>query len=138
MARMTAPKKYVGVAAIDFGTTFSGYAFSFVGNEEDIRLNKDWGIDLGYQVWLKLERPQCTFVVSEKAYPIGHYDVYTYEFQSLKAPTCVLVNKKDNTFKSFGFEAENDYLNALSEDGGNDLLLFRHFKMSLHQKPVRP
>ena len=44
------------VAAIDFGTTFSGYAFSFAGTEEDpelpekIRTNKSWGADYGFQV----------------------------------------------------------------------------------------
>ena len=41
---------YVMVAAIDFGTTFSGYAFSFKSNPEDIKMNKNWGTALGFQV----------------------------------------------------------------------------------------
>ena len=41
---------YILVAAIDFGTTFSGYAFSFTASPDNIRLNKNWGENLGYQV----------------------------------------------------------------------------------------
>ena len=45
---------YLLVAAIDFGTTYSGYAYSFVSerenkNHEDIRINKGWQI-MEYQV----------------------------------------------------------------------------------------
>ena len=45
------------VAGIDFGTTFSGYAFSFRSSEENPNLhenlviNKSWGAALGFQVW---------------------------------------------------------------------------------------
>ena len=44
------------VAAIDFGTTYSGYAFSFKATKDDpeiaekIRTNKNWGASLGFQV----------------------------------------------------------------------------------------
>ena len=44
------------VAAIDFGTTFSGYAFSFTSSKEtpkiheQIRTNKSWGESFGFQV----------------------------------------------------------------------------------------
>ena len=38
---------YIMVAAIDFGTTFSGYAFSFRKNQTDIKMNKNWGAGLG-------------------------------------------------------------------------------------------
>ena len=41
---------YVIVASIDFGTTFSGYAFSFKGSETDIKINKNWGDTLGFSV----------------------------------------------------------------------------------------
>ena len=37
------------VAAFDFGTTFSGYAFSLKTNIKDIRMNKNWGSEFGYQ-----------------------------------------------------------------------------------------
>ena len=39
--------EYLVVAAIDFGTTYSGYAWSFVSdfkckNQEDILINEEW------------------------------------------------------------------------------------------------
>lgn len=34
---------YQIVAAIDFGTTFSGYAYSFASNKQAIHVNKNWG-----------------------------------------------------------------------------------------------
>ena len=40
---------YVMLAAIDFGTTFSGYAFSFRTSKSDIKMNKNWGENLGFQ-----------------------------------------------------------------------------------------
>ena len=36
------------VAAIDFGTTFSGYAYSFSDDEEKIYTNKNWGQTQGF------------------------------------------------------------------------------------------
>ncbi|CAH1263874.1 HSPA12A [Branchiostoma lanceolatum] len=41
-------RKYLLVAAIDFGTTFSGYAFSFTSNEDNIIMNKNWGSESGF------------------------------------------------------------------------------------------
>ena len=52
---------YLLVGAIDFGTTFSGYAFSFRATESDadlhekIRTNINWGASLGFQVKLLLD-----------------------------------------------------------------------------------
>ncbi|XP_013395232.1 heat shock 70 kDa protein 12A [Lingula anatina] len=39
------------VAAIDFGTTFSGYAYSFTSNESDIYINANWGASVGQQLY---------------------------------------------------------------------------------------
>ena len=41
---------FVVVAAIDFGTTYSGYAFAFTSKPDDIRVNKNWGENIGFQV----------------------------------------------------------------------------------------
>ena len=41
---------FVLVCAIDFGTTFSGYAFSFKSDPNNIKMNKNWGNSLGFQV----------------------------------------------------------------------------------------
>lgn len=42
---------YFAVVAIDFGTTYSGFALSFLSNEGDagIFLNKEWGNEQGFQ-----------------------------------------------------------------------------------------
>ena len=42
-------KNYVMVASIDFGTTFSGYAFSLKQSMMDIRMNRNWGSEIGCQ-----------------------------------------------------------------------------------------
>ena len=39
---VTEPDYQIG-AAIDFGTTFSGYAYSFASNKSVIHVNKNWG-----------------------------------------------------------------------------------------------
>ena len=39
---------YVLAVAIDFGTTYSGYAFSFKSDPHSIRMNKSWGASLGF------------------------------------------------------------------------------------------
>ena len=69
------------VAAIDFGTTYSGFAYSYKGeydkNKLDIYANQIWNSG-GKQI------------------------------MSQKTPTCILLNK-DKEFESFGFDAENQY-----------------------------
>ena len=89
---------YLVVAAIDFGTTFSGYAFSFKANKDNISMNKRWGSSTGRE--------------------------------SDKCPTSVLLNP-DGEFYSFGYEAEEDYL-QLDSDAGYQL--YRKFKMVLYDK----
>ena len=64
------------VAAIDFGTTYSGYAFSFTTFPEGIRMNMPW-----------------------KEAEIGSIDF------DLKTPTFVLTGP-DGNFEAFGYEAE--------------------------------
>ena len=44
-----AGENYMAVIAIDFGTTFSGYAFSMKSNKNDIIMNKNWGADAGFR-----------------------------------------------------------------------------------------
>ena len=39
---------YVYVAAIDFGTTHSGYAFSLKSDPSNIMINKNWGEEFGH------------------------------------------------------------------------------------------
>ena len=38
------------VAALDFGTTFSGYAYSFSDDPKNIKVNGNWADSEGYEV----------------------------------------------------------------------------------------
>ena len=42
-------KTHILSIAIDFGTTYSGYAFSFKTDPNDIKMNKNWGGNIGFQ-----------------------------------------------------------------------------------------
>ena len=94
------------VAAFDFGTTYSGYAFSFRDDPMKIQTNQGWNAG------------------SEKLI-------------SLKTPTCVLLDDKKQ-FHSFGFEAENKYSDLAEDDKHHGWMLFRRFKMLLHNNDVSP
>ena len=48
----------------------------------------------------------------------------------------MLTNRK-GSFIAFGFEAEQEYGQALEDDDEPDMLMFRHFKMMLHKREVR-
>ncbi|XP_062573871.1 heat shock 70 kDa protein 12B-like [Saccostrea cucullata] len=92
------------VAAIDFGTTYSGYAFSFrVDFDQDPSRIKAYNWIAGSQSLI-----------------------------SHKAPSVILL-KPDKNFDSFGYDAEDKYasLTELSEHEG--WLYFKRFKMALHK-----
>ncbi|XP_033730238.1 heat shock 70 kDa protein 12A-like [Pecten maximus] len=94
---------YLFVAAIDFGTTYSGYAFS---SKDDFQKEP---LKISANVWNAGGR----------------------NLMSHKAPTSLLLNP-DKSFNSFGYEAENNFA-QLSEDGEHhDYYFFHHFKMVLH------
>ena len=48
--------EYEMVAAIDFGTTFSGYAFSFKTDKDKILMNRSWGQNVGF---MSYKTPTC-------------------------------------------------------------------------------
>lgn len=95
------------VAAIDFGTSSSGYAFSFrhdyTKDPLDINLIKGW---------------------------MGNCYIF-----SEKPPTCVLLNPQKE-FLSFGYEAEQKYANLASNSNHYDHYFFKDFKMVLHETRV--
>ncbi|KAK3108934.1 hypothetical protein FSP39_019103 [Pinctada imbricata] len=98
------------VAAIDFGTTFSGYAYSFrTDHDKDplkIYANVEWNT--------------------------GNTEEGTRTCATLKTPTTVLF-KKDGSFHSFGYEAESKYADLLEEDEADGWFYFKHFKMLLYR-----
>ncbi|XP_021345557.1 heat shock 70 kDa protein 12B-like isoform X2 [Mizuhopecten yessoensis] len=97
---------YLVVAAIDFGTTYSGYAYSF---RDDFV--KDPLKILTNAQWIDDETNLVTF----------------------KAPTSVLFDK-DRKFSSFGFSAETNYNRLVDDEEDEDWRFFRRFKMSLYRE----
>ena len=60
--------EYIVVAAIDFGTTYSGYAFAMKDKKDEIHMNKNWGAEFGCSsyktptsVLLDKEKKFCSF-----------------------------------------------------------------------------
>jgi len=96
------------VAAIDFGTTYSGYAFStrhdFSINKLDIKANQAWNAG-------------------------------SKQLLSLKTPTCILL-KRNKEFVSFGYEAENEYAGIVTDHEEKDYFFFQNFKMMLYHCEV--
>nr|XP_022323071.1 heat shock 70 kDa protein 12B-like isoform X4 [Crassostrea virginica] len=93
------------VAAIDFGTTFSGYAFSFLHDykRDPLKISANtWNAGIGQLV-------------------------------TQKTSTCVLFDAAGK-FHSFGFEAEEKYSNLALDAQHNDWYYFRRFKMMLYDK----
>ncbi|WAR14055.1 HS12B-like protein [Mya arenaria] len=90
------------VAAFDFGTTYSGYAFSFRDDPNKIQTNQNWYAGGGAS-----------------------------RLVSLKTPTSVLLNP-EGEFDKFGFEAEDTYATLAEDDEHHGWRLFRRFKMVLH------
>ncbi|XP_060062728.1 heat shock 70 kDa protein 12A-like [Ylistrum balloti] len=93
------------VAALDFGTTFSGYAFSTTAENKENPLK----------------------IQSNQAWTTGGRSLL-----SLKTPTCLLLDK-DKKFVSFGFEAEDVYSDLLMDNVADDYYFFQRFKMKLHE-----
>lgn len=104
---MSESSNYLLVAAIDFGTTYSGYAFStkaeFMRDPLSINSNQTWNAG-------------------------------TRRLCSLKTPTCLLLDQ-EKKFLAFGYEAEDKYTELVMDDKHADFYYFEHFKMNLHNNP---
>ncbi|XP_033742404.1 heat shock 70 kDa protein 12B-like [Pecten maximus] len=96
---------YILAAAIDFGTTFSGYAFS-----------------------TQFEYKLSPLKVSNMTWTAGSGNLL-----SLKTSTCILF-KPDGSFHSFGFDAEDKYADLLETQKHGSWYFFRRFKMSLYEQ----
>lgn len=97
------------VAAIDFGTTYSGYAYSMKGEYERDKLN----------------------IHANTAWNSG-----TSTVMSLKAPTCILLRKETKELVAFGYDAENEYADIASTGRVDDYYYFERFKMVLYTREV--
>ena len=93
------------MAAVDFGTTYSGYAFSFKSTPKDILMNKNWGSEVGCESY---KAPTCVLTNPDGSFHSFGYKA-EFEFSQLDP-------SKDNIG---------------GKDGYN---LYRQFKMMLHGK----
>ena len=94
---------YSLVCAIDFGTAFSGYAYSQTAEYVHDPLNiavPNWETPLSVQI-------------------------------SYKTPTTILLNK-DQKFVAFGYEAESKYAELAEEEENEDYFYIQRFKMLLY------
>lgn len=98
---------YLLVAAIDFGTTYSGCAFSF--NDEFMR------------------DPTKSFV--------KNWIDPNSSMMYCKTSTCILFNK-EKEFGEFGFAAEAKFLDLILENDHQNWYFFRRFKMALYELQV--
>ncbi|XP_045181401.2 heat shock 70 kDa protein 12A-like [Mercenaria mercenaria] len=93
------------VAAIDFGTTFSSWGFSFK-HEFDLEPTK-----VTAKHWAGLQSAV-----------------------SLKGPTTILIKPDGQTIDSFGFDAETKYAELADEQQHKEWYFFKTFKMQLFGK----
>lgn len=103
----TAVQQRLQVAAIDFGTTYSGYAFSF----------------------------RSDFKTDPLKIITNNWKVGATNAVSLKAPSCILFDP-DQKFHSFGFEAEDKYAELTEDADHNEWFYFKRFKMLLYEQKV--
>jgi len=95
------------VAALDFGTTYSGYAFSMRHEFETEPLK------IHSNIW----------------------NVGARTLSSMKTPTCLLLDKEKKCV-AFGYDAENKYANLVMDKEHDDYYFFHRFKMNLHNNKV--
>ncbi|KAL3878196.1 hypothetical protein ACJMK2_030564 [Sinanodonta woodiana] len=101
---MSSEKQYMLVAAIDFGTTYSGYAFSF----------------------------RDEFLKDPLKISANNWNAGSRGLVSLKTPSCVLF-EPSKKFHSFGYEAEDKYAELALDNQHQDWFFFWRFKMSLYK-----
>lgn len=98
------------VAAIDFGTTYSGWAFAFKHDLEHLT-----------------ESSNNPIKISAKNWTGG-------QLVSQKGPTCVLIEPNGKMLHSFGYEAENKYVELALDKVHTEWYFFKRFKMILFDK----
>ncbi|KAL4230968.1 hypothetical protein ACF0H5_011341 [Mactra antiquata] len=103
-------RSYLVIAAIDFGTTYSGHAYALLND-----LRKD---------------------AAQVAIRSKYWTNDLARTNSLKTSTSILF-KPDKTFHSFGLEAEKNYADLADDDKHQGWRFFKHFKMMLYERTIR-
>ena len=98
--------KYVMVAGIDFGTTFSGYGFSFKGTDKDIKLTKNWRDAQGFLVGIF---DRLAFCISRKR-RLNHNYYFEYILSSFQLLFCNFATRK----RVINIENRDNYSSTLT------------------------
>lgn len=96
---------YLLVVAIDFGTSYSGYAYS---SRDDFLTD------------------------ASKVFTIQPCNSVGKSLMSFKTPTCLLVNE-NKEFVAFGYDAESQYAKVCASNEQSKYYYFKRFKMKLYQ-----
>jgi len=99
---------YLLSVALDFGSRYSGYAYSM---REDFEKDP-------------------TNICANQAWNAGERQLLT-----MKTPTCILINDEKDLC-SFGFEAENKYKQLMKDSLLGAYYYFEYFKMTLYKSEV--
>ncbi|KAJ8304660.1 hypothetical protein KUTeg_018243 [Tegillarca granosa] len=102
-------QKKLLVAAIDFGTSYSGYAYAFLSDYE----KNPQGFHIQLNEW-------TTNFTNER---------------TAKTPTTVLFTP-EKEFDSFGYEAEETFVNLIEKKEHRDWYYFKNFKMKLYDNLI--
>ena len=102
-------RNYTLVAAIDFGTSLSGYAYSTVN---DFKRDK-----------LKITHRHC-------------WNSGTKHRNVLKTATCLLLDK-NKQFVAFGYDAQDEYARLQLQNEHQSYYYFHNFKMKLYNCKVK-
>ena len=107
---MAADHDYLLIAALDFGTTYSGCAFQMTSDYDPKNPT------------LKILSPQA-------------WNEGPARLMSMKTPTCLLLDRNKH-IDSFGYMAEDKYAELCMDGDNGDFYFFRRFKMALHETKV--
>ena len=94
------------MGAIDFGTTFSGWAYSFMHDFKSDATNAK----------------------------VKHWISGSGALVTEKTPTCALISPDGKTLEEFGYDAENKYRDLVEKGQHWDYYYFRKFKMKLNKE----
>lgn len=107
---MSADQDYLLIAALDFGTTYSGCAFQMTSDYDP--------------------KNPTHKILSPQAWNEG-----PARLTSMKTPTCLLLDN-NKEIDSFGYMAEDKYAELCMDGDDKNFYFFRRFKMELHDTKV--
>ena len=116
---LSSDQTYIALVAIDFGTTFSGFAFSFnyKEGEKGIHMNKEWGADQGLST---LKTPTCLLLNPDKS-----FNSFGYEAQDRYAEVEEEEAREYYYFENFKMILHNDQVSVTKQQ--TFFLVFRQY-----------